>query len=983
MKKIITISIFVSVALFAIIGLSSCEKEIVDPQFDIDLNFAYTDSTIKVKFTNKSENGVSYNWDFGDGENKNSFEPIDNGYHHYKRGGTYNVTLTVFGNDEKRSITKTVKISNLVPKFKAIVHQDTTSIFNEVELILDTNYASLGNVKVYWDYGDGESSETTDVKHCYWFKNGGNHSITLRLSREEEEVEITKSISLHSLHPDFKYSIPDPDNRNRIIFRDSSFFVIDVDTTKIGKKNIPKVKYYWNFGDGEDYTYTSDSNEFPLDSIEHEYSEGGKFPVTLKIEQGEESKEITKSISIPKLSVDFEIDSTVNNTVYFTPVSQHANDAEYTWDFGDENIKENEPYKSVKNEYKNGGIYVVTLTVTKNSEVKQISKVVNLPTLGVDFSFKPDEDYPKKIIFTPNVTNSSNVKNYKWSFGDGDVETRYDAISFPHPYKKGGFYSVTLSVTEGEEVKSVTKSFSIQSLTACFTDTIINKYNVKFTNCSNATDEASFNWDFGDGTSSTEKNPSKMTYNTGGVYTVSLTVTDGSETKTYTQSINIEVLAPCFTYTTNNHTVDFDANCSVNTLDNADYNWNFGDGTNSTEKTPSKTYDKGGVYDVILEITQGPETKSFSKSISIAALIPDFNVIIPSNCPAPCEIEFKSTSVNVPTDATYSWEFGDGQQGTGANTSNTYNSGGIHTVIMTINTNGEEYSVSKIVNIPALTANFNVIGDGCNASCAITLENTSINVPVGYTYHWNYGVTDEYLANNNTFHTTPDYINAGVYTINLQIKNGDIVVAETYRSVTINGGTVNLYQDLLAYYPFTNSLDNVVGTNSGETKPDTVYYFDRKGSPLSSSKFNGNRFINSNSSLPTTDNLSISFWIKQEDNDFSGKGTIIFDNQLHISYENYKLKVDANGTINEFTLNSSSSWVHFVINFYEGEKVEVFENSVLKTNEGSWSNSFTGSDNLYFGGKNSSSDKFEGFIDDIRIYTRRINQLEVKALYNE
>ena len=301
---------------------------------------------------------------------------------------------------------------------------------------------------------------------------------------------------------------------------------------------------------------------------------------------------------------------------------------------------------------------------------------------------------------------------------------------------------------------------------------------------------------------------------------------------------------------------------------------------------------------------------------------------------------------------------------------------------MTITSNNEEYSISKIVNIPALTASFNVIGGGCNASCDIVLENTSTNVPDNYTYHWNYGIDNTYTNNNSNNHNSPEYLEPGVYTINLQIKNTENeMIAQTYRSVTISGGSINLYEDLLFYYPFTNSLDNIVGSNSGVSSPDTMFYFDRDGNALSTYKFDGERYINSNSNLPTTEEITISFWIKQQNNNYTGTGIIISNDELLVKYNNNNLIV--NNT--NFSISSTNSWINFVLTFDSNGTIKVFENGILKDNTANNFSQFTDENNFVIFGKeyNSDENKFEGLIDDIRIYGRVINQLEINSLYNE
>lgn len=115
----------------------------------------------------------------------------------------------------------------------------------------------------------------------------------------------------------------------------------------------------------------------------------------------------------------------------------------------------------------------------------------------------------------------------------------------------------------------------------------------------------SYLWNFGDGTTSTERNPLKIYTGDGTSYSVSLTVfaygnnaTKVYSTKTSTVTLAQPTMVPNYTYTIFNSTVTF-TNTSTNVgLEEPDaYLWNFGDGTTSTLKNPTKTY-SGNAGDV-------------------------------------------------------------------------------------------------------------------------------------------------------------------------------------------------------------------------------------------------------------------------------------------------------------------------------------------------------------------------------------------------
>ena len=123
----------------------------------------------------------------------------------------------------------------------------------------------------------------------------------------------------------------------------------------------------------------------------------------------------------------------------------------------------------------------------------------------------------------------------------------------------------------------------------------------------------SYSWDFDDGGTDTGIT-SNYTFNTAGVYTVSLTVTDNEgESDTTTTNISVSAIGSqlptaVFSATplsgTVPLTVDFDASSSSDPDGNITaYSWGFGDGNSETGVTSSHTFDAQGTYNVTLTVT--------------------------------------------------------------------------------------------------------------------------------------------------------------------------------------------------------------------------------------------------------------------------------------------------------------------------------------------------------------------------------------------
>jgi PKD repeat protein/spore germination protein YaaH len=123
---------------------------------------------------------------------------------------------------------------------------------------------------------------------------------------------------------------------------------------------------------------------------------------------------------------------------------------------------------------------------------------------------------------------------------------------------------------------------------------------ITFNNTS--TNAINFLWDFGNGTTSTDINPT-VYYTNNGTYTVTLTAYNGSLSDQTTQTINVNLSSPpAPNFTTSSPTIY--PNTTIyftNSSQNANtYYWNFGDGNNSSDTNPWHAYSSIGTFTVTL-----------------------------------------------------------------------------------------------------------------------------------------------------------------------------------------------------------------------------------------------------------------------------------------------------------------------------------------------------------------------------------------------
>jgi PKD repeat protein len=120
---------------------------------------------------------------------------------------------------------------------------------------------------------------------------------------------------------------------------------------------------------------------------------------------------------------------------------------------------------------------------------------------------------------------------------------------------------------------------------------------------------AAWNWTFGDGTTSTEKNPVK-TYITAGAYTVSLTASNEYGIGSLLSRTNYITVGkgPVASFTANITSgavplaVKFN---DTSTSNPATWIWNFGDTTTSAQQNLTHIYTTPGTYNVSLTATNG------------------------------------------------------------------------------------------------------------------------------------------------------------------------------------------------------------------------------------------------------------------------------------------------------------------------------------------------------------------------------------------
>lgn len=281
-------------------------------------------------------------------------------------------------------------------------------------------------------------------------------------------------------------------------------------------------------------------------------------------------------------------------------------------------------------------------------------------------------------------------------------------------------------------------------------------------------------WDFGDGYTSTDQNPSHQ-YDDPGEYTVSLTVQNSCGQDTETKVDHIAVPGPPI--------ADFSATplsgCAPLTVDFTDlsddnnsaitsWSWNFGDGNTSTDQNPSHQYANAGTYTVTLTVENGcGEDSEVKIAYIIAANAPvaDFIADNTSGC-APLTVNFTDLSTNNPT--SWSWDFGDGNGSSDQNPSHQYANAGTYTVSLTVQNAcnlDTEIKINYITVADPPVADF--IADKTSGCVPLIVNFTDRSTTNSTSWSWNFGDGNGSSAQNPSH----QYTAAGTYTVSLTVQN--------------------------------------------------------------------------------------------------------------------------------------------------------------------------------------------------------------------
>ncbi len=226
----------------------------------------------------------------------------------------------------------------------------------------------------------------------------------------------------------------------------------------------------------------------------------------------------------------------------------------------------------------------------------------------------------------------------------------------------------------------------------------------------NAAPDATYAWDFGGGVieNGSGPGPIDVRWDSAGDKVITLSVTeDGCDSDPFTRTITvISTPVVAFSAPVTDGCVPLEVDFTNNTenmTSNVTYLWDFGNGSDSNDESPSNTYTEPGTYDVTLTVTNESRCFNTYKETGYvqAYEIPeaDFTLTPEETILEEATISFTNGSTsNDPM--TYYWDFGDNNTSDDEDPVHTYTAAGTYTVtLVTTSANGCENTTEKEVLI--------------------------------------------------------------------------------------------------------------------------------------------------------------------------------------------------------------------------------------------------------------------------------------------
>lgn len=774
-------------------------------------------------FENYNVNSNYYNAyiDYGDGSKDTLIEQSSGIFktHEYASFGTRNVTMTVVDINDPSCAETFTKTINVVKKCNNYNVSMFSSSCNSYMIdVSPDGFQGSPSYKVNWNLGDSVYNDPipySSMANFYmYYDTPGPKNIVISIF---DQVEA----SCEYIYTDSIYIYPPVviDNIVKINPGDSSRFLFDVNTS--GGSGY--FTYKWNNLEGNYF-------EVYNDKFNYAFKTGtGDFYYNLSVDDRLTNCTVMKDDTahltyqdMNKTMAYLGVDPTSNTCDKIINFKFYAQDGfmttcavEFDWDNDGNadsiisNYDTQSPIFNIDHEYAVGN-YTARIKVISSNMATQFTEYTTSFSVydEVSLSYEAIQNKPNEITLKALAQGGTGNYTYEWIIEGAIYKTadvKLNLIEFREYHAQLNIKDVNKpQCTYGMEVIFELKNFNNNSCMAMYsyTQDTLNERKLYFENYStsylqNNPANIQYFWDFNDGTYSNEMNPIH-TFASNGNYKVKLSINDGFGCiNFYETNIMIgDISTYCYA------AFDYSVNMATNTVafENLSTSypngcvWYFGDGSVSTQASPTYTYATSGVYYVGLMIyNQAQQCMDYTEEMIEVGII-DNNCqanFIFYNDIATNKVYFTNTSTG--TANNYYWDFGDGDTSSLANPIHQYANPGYYDVCLNIwntSTNCWNMQCKPIIAGEDSTI---CLADFSYMSNFITKTVNFTNNTIGdYTEsNWDFGDG----LTSTTANPSHTYSAPGMYLVGLTVKNSFDFYSYYYDIVTLDTTHNGIYGD--------------------------------------------------------------------------------------------------------------------------------------------------------------------------------------------
>ncbi len=610
-------------------------------------------SGIGIDFTNTGSTGGnwSYSWNFGVGAAPSTSSGENPTGILYGSSGSKVVTFTISGQGCTQTTADTINILQ-TPKasFTSNAPKCTGLPVNFV------NTGSSNGVSWLWNFGTGASPATDTIQYpTVIYSTAGIITVTLTISDSTSSCTATATNNIViNQTPTASFVSNAPQCTNT-----------PVNFTNTGSTG-GNWTYAWDFG--QNSAPSVSSSQSPVGVV---YDSSGLKIVTFTIADANCAASVTDTIKISNTPIA-NFTSTAPQCsglpVNFTNTGSSTG-VSWSWSLGTSASPSTSTAQNPSGVvYSTAGITPVTLTITDTASFcsASVTNTINIyQTPTATFNSTAPQCTNAPVNFTNTGSSGSNW-SYAWDFGQNATP----AVSSSENtngvlYDSSGTKLVTFTISDANCSQTVVDTIVINSTpVAGFTSTapVCSGLPVSFAN-TGTSNGVTWSWNLGSGASpatSSVQDPTGVTYDSSGIITVSLTITDATTSCANTAIGTINIYqTPTAVFTSSapqcaNSPINFTNTGSTGS--DWSYNWDFGQNAlppTSTSENPSGVlYDSSGSRTITFTIYDAHCSQSTTQAITISPL-PIANAGADTTICANVSVKLGGT--NLTSGATYVW----------------------------------------------------------------------------------------------------------------------------------------------------------------------------------------------------------------------------------------------------------------------------------------------------------------------------------------